>query len=439
MVLAALLESETMRYLRLLAWASLIIFGAQAAPTVIVGAKLIDGAGGPPIEDSFLVIENGKIVAVGPRARMNPPRDAVRVDAAGKVIIPGLIDAHAHYPGTLEEVKRYLLVQLKWGITTTRSTGTDSPENVALLHQARDGKFLAPRVYTSGLGFSHPQGAPAVTAKLHRPANVDEARTAVHTLANQKVDFIKVWVEGGDGSTPRLSPQIRAAIVDEARKYKIPVLTHVTAIEDLRQMAEIGVTDIMHTPRDATATPELVAWAKQKGLSFTPTFANSESGWHYFEHPDLLQDPLLRGAFHAKGWARVNDAALRQQQLASPTLADRKQRVREAQRFIKGMFDGGVRIICGSDTGAELSPNPYGAATHREIAMLVEAGLTPLQAIRAATLDSARVLSRTENPDYGLLAPGKAADLVILDADPTIAIGNLHRIYKVMRGGEWVN
>ena len=416
-----------------------LLDAAAASPvTVLLGAKLIDGAGGPPIEDSIIIVENGRIRAAGPRAKVPVPKDSTRIDAAGKVIIPGLIDTHCHYWASLDEVKKFLLVQLRWGITTTRSVGTDSPEAVAMLHEARDGKFLAPRVYTSGYGFSHPKGSPGFTVPINRPANEEEARAAVRTLATQKVDFIKIWVEGGNGSTPKITPRIRAAIVDEARKHRIPIVVHVTAIEDLRQLADLGVTDMLHTPRDAKATPELIAYAKSKGLSFAPTFANSESGWHYYENPKLLEDPMLQGAFHPKGWERVNDPAVRAKQLAGGNLAERKENVKEAYRFIKAMSDAGVRIICGSDTGAELSPVPYGGATHREIEMLVEGGLTPMAAIRAATLDSARVLTRTANPEYGSIVAGKAADLVLLDADPTVDIRNLHRIHKVMRAGEWV-
>jgi imidazolonepropionase-like amidohydrolase len=193
---------------------------------------------------------------------------------------------------------------------------------------------------------------------------------------------------------------------------------------------------MMHTPADATATPELVAYAKSKGLSFTPTLANMESSFHYYEKPELLKDPLIQGAFYPSGWARVNDSAVRQKQLAT-NLEQRKERIKAAYRFIKAMSDAGVRIATGSDTGAELSPVPFGAATHREIEMLVEAGLTPLAALKAATLDAARVLTRAENPDYGSLRAGKTADLVILDADPTVDIRNLHRIHKVMRAGQW--
>jgi len=410
---------------------------AAATATVLLGARLIDGAGGPAIEDSIVVVENGRIRAAGPRAKVPVPKDSTRIDVAGKVIIPGLIDTHCHYWASIDDVKKFLLVQLRWGITTTRSVGTDSPEAVAMLHEARDGKFLAPRVYTSGYGFSAPKGSPGFDVPINRPATEEEARTNVRTLAAQKVDFIKIWIEGGNGSTPKITPQIRAAIVDEARKHRIPIVVHVTAIEDLRQLADLGVTDLLHTPRDATATPDLIAYAKSKGLSFAPTFANSESGWHYFENPKLLEDPMLKGAFHPKGWARVNDPAAREKALAG-NLSQRKERIKEAYRFIKAMSDGGVRIISGSDTGAELAPVPYGGATHREIEMLVEAGLTPMAAIRAATLDSARVLTRTANPEYGSIVAGKAADLVLLDADPSVDIRNLHRIHKVMRGGQWV-
>jgi len=405
-------------------------------PTSIVGAKLIDGAGGAPVENSVVIIENGRIRAAGPRAQVTIPANSVRVDGAGKVIIPGLIDAHCHYAAPLGDIRKYYSVLLRWGVTTIRNAGTDSPDAVATMHDFRDGKLPGPRVYTSGYGFSHPQGAPGVSARINRPATPEEARTAVRALAAQKVDFIKIWVEGGGGRTPKIAPEIRAAIVNEAGKHKIPIVAHVTALEDLRQLGDLGVTDMLHTPGDATATPELIAYAKSKGLSFTPTLANMESGFRYYENPELLKNPMILGAFYPSGWARVTDAALREKQLATDR-EQRKERIRAAYRFIKAMSDAGVRVVTGSDTGAELSPVPFGAATHREIEMLVEAGLTPFAAIKAATLDAARMLTRSANPNYGSVRAGKVADLVILDLDPTADIRNLHRVHKVMRAGQW--
>jgi imidazolonepropionase-like amidohydrolase len=98
-----------------------------------------------------------------------------------------------------------------------------------------------------------------------------------------------------------------------------------------------------------------------------------------------------------------------------------------------------VRIVTGTDCGAEASQiTPFGHATHREIQMFVEAGMPPLAALRAATLDAARVITRSEDPEYGAIRPGKAADLVLLDADPTVDINNTIKISRVMRGGFWV-
>src|SRR5262249_50273410 len=158
----------------------------------------------------------------------------------------------------------------------------------------------------------------------------------------------------------------------------------------------------------------------------------AESAWHFAENPKLLEDPLVKAGFYPKGWARVNDLDLRAKTLADPGLAQRKEGVRKGMRFIKIMSDAGVRIATGTDTGAELSPVPFGSWTHGEVEILVEAGLTPLAAIRAATLDAARVLTRSNDPEYGSIAAGKIADLLLVDGDPAADIRNLHKISKVM-------
>jgi imidazolonepropionase-like amidohydrolase len=134
------------------------------------------------------------------------------------------------------------------------------------------------------------------------------------------------------------------------------------------------------------------------------------------------------------------DSQRRTETLSAPDLADRKRRMREqAYPFIKAMSEASVPVVTGTDCGAEASQvTPFGHATHREIQMFVEAGMPPLAAIRAATLDAARVLTRSDDPDYGSIRAGKAADLVLLDADPVVDINNSIRINRVMRAGRWV-
>ena len=193
-------------------------------------------------------------------------------------------------------------------------------------------------------------------------------------------------------------------------------------------------------PIDQPVTPELVAYAKGKKLTFAPTLANIESRWFYYEHPDILSMPMLQDALYPRGRQMLADAARKEQTLSAPDLAQRKARMREqTYPFIKAMSDAGVRVVTGTDCGAEASQvTPFGHATHREVQMFVEAGMSPLAAIRAATLDAARVITRSEDPEYGSIRAGKVADLLLLDADPLVDMNNTIKINNVMRAGRWI-
>jgi imidazolonepropionase-like amidohydrolase len=186
--------------------------------------------------------------------------------------------------------------------------------------------------------------------------------------------------------------------------------------------------------------PEFIAYAKSKNLSFAPTLGQGQSRWFYYEHPEFLtMDPKLDG-FYARGRAMLNDPARKKEIIGAPDFAEVKQRFKDNNYpFIKMMSDAGIRVVTGTDCGAEASQTtPVGHTTHREVAMFVEAGMTPSTALRAATLDAARVLERTEDPAYGSIRAGKIADLVVLNADPVADINNTIKIDRVMRAGKWV-
>src|SRR2546426_1953742 len=170
--------------------------GAAGPVTAIVGAKLIDGTGGPAVDNAVVIVNGDRITAAGPRARVQVPQGATVVDAAGKFLIPGLVDAHYHLNQPPEEMKRLFLVALHWGVTTFRVTGNDKREAVSIYHQVKKGEIPGPRVYTAGQGFS-PSG-PYEGAPGFRPKTPGEARANVQGLKKQGVDFVQLWMTGGN-------------------------------------------------------------------------------------------------------------------------------------------------------------------------------------------------------------------------------------------------
>src|SRR6266850_5958520 len=290
---------------------------SPAVPTAIVGARLIDGAGTAPTDDSVVIVEGDRIRAAGPRARVQVPRGAALVRANGQILMPGLVDVHCHINQPAEEMKRYWIAQLRWGVTTMRSAGNDKPETVPLFRQTRvnnGSAFFAPRAYTAGQGFN--VSGPYPGAPTFKPTTPDEARANVRSLKTQQVDFIKIWM-----TNPKFPPDVITAIVDEGKKQGIPIVSHVTDVESLHQLADLGVTDFLHNPIDQPVTPELVAYATSKKLTFAPTLANIESRWFYYEHPEILRMPTLQDALYPRGRQMLADADRKAQTLSAADFA----------------------------------------------------------------------------------------------------------------------
>ena len=406
--------------------------GTATPVTAIVGARLVDGTGGAAVENSAIVVSGGRISAAGPRAGVKIPPGATLFDATGKTVIPGLIDVHCHLNQPADVMRRLLPVALNWGVTTIRMVGNDKPEIMHVYTEAREGKFPSPRVYSAGQGFN--LTGPYPGAPTLKPATPEEARAGVQAHKKLNVDFIKIWM-GDKGFTP----EVVAAIVDEAKKQGIPIVAHIGNAGHVRQLAELGVTDFLHEARDGM-NAEFIAYAKAKNLSFAPTLGQGESRWFYYEHPEFLKMAPKFDGFYTRGRAMLEDAARKDQIVGAPDFAETKQRFKDNNYpFIKMMSDAGVRLVTGTDCGAEASQTtPVGPTTHREVAMFVEAGVAPLAALRAATLDAARVLERTDDPSYGSIRAGKIADLVVLNGDPLADINNTIKIDRVMKAGIWV-
>ena len=420
---------------------------AEPGALAIVGAQLIDGAGGAPIADSVIVIREGRIVAAGPRETTETPEGAEVVDAAGKTIIPGLVDMHAHYGGDLAAAERAMRTQLYYGVTAARSIGADDAEKVALMLEANAGRPDTPRMFTAGRGFTHPNGFNSGVGP--QPTTEEEAREMVRALAGQGVHFVKMWVNEMAEPGLKITPEIRTAIVEEAIANGLVPVAHIDEEADGRQLIEAGLSDFLHSTvltfgpgsgapmDDPEPSAEFIRMCLDNDVSFTPTLSIVQNNWHFAEHPELLEDPDLRAAMNPQALEQWSDPEARAAVVEAPNFEDRKAAFRQLQGFVKTMHDAGVRVALGTDSGTRNVPMGWG--THHELELYVEAGLTPMQAIVAATATSASVTPPVGEAEFGTLEAGKIADLVVLDADPLEDIGNTLAIDRVMKGGEWVD
>ena len=420
-----------------------------AGAVALVGAQLIDATGAPPVADSVVVVRDGRIESAGARDTTPVPEGAETVDLSGKTIIPGLVNLHVHYREGPEELERQFRSQLHYGVTTARSIGSDTPERVAYLLGAA-GRSDAPRTYTAGMGFSYPGGFNA--AGRNAPTTEEEARALVRDQVALGVHFIKMWVNAVAEPGLKIPPEIRAAIIDEAVANGAIPVAHIDDEADGRQLVEAGLRDFLHSTvltfgpgagvpvDDPEPSAEFIQMCLDNGVYFTPTLSIVQNRWHFAENPELLDDPELRAAFemyNPDALARLDDPDVRAEIVDDPGFEDRKAAFRQVQDFVKTMHDAGVAVALGNDAG---TPNvPFGWGMHHEMALYVEAGLTPMDAIVAATATGAGRMPPVGEADFGTLEAGKAADLVVLNADPLADIRNTLDIDRVMRLGEWVD
>jgi len=420
---------------------------AAAQTTLYEGASLIRGDGTPAIEDSAFIVQNGTITRVGRAEDVKAPAGATRIDLTGKTVMPTLIDIHTHtgfQKGATYVPQNYgrdtivadLNRALYFGVSTVVSEGID-PGDAAF--RIRDdqaaGRLVGARLFTAGRGMGAPNAGPgADTYKgiAYDITTEEEGRRAVRELAARKVDFIKIWVDDRNGRAPELSPPLYRAIIDEAHKHSVRVNAHVFYLADAKGLVAAGIDGFTQLVRDKDMDDELVQAIVKGRVVIMPTLQNAERGRNTDPPPTLaawLNGPA-RDAIEPDLVAKIL-AGYSGRTAAQASAA--RERYAILQRSLKKLTDAGARIVLGGDTG--LQDDPFGFAEHRELELMVEAGMTPMQAIVAATSRGADYL-RLRNT--GILAPGKQADFIVLNANPLDDITNTRRIAQVFVRGRAV-
>jgi Amidohydrolase family len=431
---------------------------------VIANVTIIDMTGAPPKADQVVLIEGGRITQIGKAAKTRIPEQAQIIDGQGKFLIPSFWDMHVHF----FDSERTLPLFVANGVLGVRELGGPMDDVLRWRAEAAAGKIVSPRIVTAGriLDGDPPASRPEYTDVAKTP---DDGRKAVRKLKARGVDLIKVY--------DKLTRDTYFAIADEAKRLRLPFAGHTPTEITTLEASNAGQRTIEHlgkTLEDSSADPQRVRTAQSEKIppndffAFTTrigryydailaTYSEKKAGELFarFRRNKTWQVPTLvtkygrtyideldargdvRGKYLPKAdvdYWKPSVGFFSRYRTPSYITAQKAYFQKELQ-LVGDMNRAGVSILAGSDsTAAYVIP---GFSLHDELALLVSAGLTPMQALRTATRNPAEYLG--ELRQHGTVEKGKAADLILLDADPIADIKNTTRINAVIQRGRFLS
>jgi len=404
---------------------------ATAQTTALVGARVIDGRG-QVIERGTVVVTNGKITAVGPAASTTVPPGAQRIESAGMTIMPGLVNAHGHLTGavgmrndpggyTRENLLRQLKTYAQYGITTVFSLGDDQAEAFQIRSEQATGAFDGARLFVAG---------PVIAG-----ATADAARQMTDKVAAMRPDLLKIRIDDNLGSSRKMPEEAWRATVARAAELKLPIATHIFYLADAKAALIAGAGIVAHSVRDVPVDAEFVRELKARNGCYTPTLMREVSTFVYGSTPSWARDPFFLKGAGAAAADELSDPA-RHAQVQGTAAYKQGLRYKEglevATRNLKTLSDAGVRIALGTDSGP--AGRWQGFFEHLELEMMVDAGMTPMQVIVAATGAAAECHGKAGQ--FGTIQPGASADLLVLAANPLDNIRNTRQIKTIWIAGK---
>ena len=429
-----------------LSLAALLPAALSAETKLLENFTLIDGEGGPAVPNAALLVVDGRITYAGPKSGVKAPAGAERTDLTGKFVMPGIINLHGHLGNTtglvqdpknftLDNLNKQLATYARFGVTTVVTMGSEQELIFDARTRQRSGRDAHTRIFTAYRGFTGAGGYPTKAPGMHgvpfevsTPAQVEEA---LNVLAMKKVDLVKIWVDDHLGKEPKISMDLCKAIIAGARKRGLPVAAHVFYLDDAKQMVAAGLHGVAHSVRDKLVDDEYIQLMKKHGAFQIATLTREASMFAYGQNAAFLKDPLLAQAVDAETLKTIRSPAYQKKQ------ADDKEThlwpgfLKNAQANLKKLYDSGVKVGFGTDTGP---PSRFsGYFEHWEMELMAEAGLTPAQIIQTFSKNAAEYLGKSK--EMGTLTKGHWADLVVLGKNPLADIKNARTIETVWIAG----
>ena len=407
--------------------------GAAAEPVhAFTDAVLIDGTGAPPLEPATLIVRGERIEAVGRTGRVSIPAGALISDLHGRTLMPGIADMHVHLIGGWDGeavdmlgYHRYMNALVYSGVTTVLDTGNVQPYIVQLRAEVAAGRLLGPRIYCVGPLID---GAdPAWPPLSYAVSSVGQVAPVVKALKRDNVDLIKGYVG--------LSHEVLERLVQEGHKVSLRVIVDQWQRNGSPDLVEDGIYGFAHLPTRLLSAHD-VEFMKSHGTVFISTLSVYESqSRRRLAELSFLQDPLIRDTSPP---AFLD--ALRAEAARSLSADERARALRwvgllhNAMANARALVRAGVLVTAGTD--APYPGDAQGEGVHHELELLVEAGLTPLEAISMATRNAARFIGAT---DWGTLTPGKLANVLVIDGRPDRHIRDTHKVTAVMLRGRMID
>jgi len=393
-----------------------------------VGARIIDGTGAAAVENGVLVVRDGRIEAVGASDSVNVPADAEQIDVSGRTIMPGMVNAHGHVNNiqgltavdySEAQVESQLGLYARYGVTTVFSLGGDGPESMTVRDRQDSADLEQARIYVAGDIVTGP--------------SPEEAREQVAAVAASGANVVKIRVDDNLGSSTKMTQETYQAVIEAAHEHGLKLTAHMYYLEDAKGLLEAGADLLAHSVRDVEVDDELVTLLRDTGVCYCPTLMREVSTFVYESRPDWFDDEFFSKEVDPAVIAAL-DSEARREQSSSPGAQTYKAQLEVAKANLKTLSDAGIPIAMGTDTGPAARFQGY--FEHGELALMVEAGLTPMQAIVASTSSAAQCME--VDADLGSLVAGKWADFLVLGANPLDDIANTKTLETVYIAGNVV-
>jgi imidazolonepropionase-like amidohydrolase len=377
--------------------------------TAFTGARVIAGDGGAAIDNAVMLVRDGELVAVGAAGAVDLPQDALRVDLTGKTVMPAIVDAHTHLSRERGALVADLERRAYFGVGAALSLGQDDGDlPYAMRRETLPGAAL---YRTAGRGITSPE--PGRTDIPYWVTNADEARAAVREQAALGIDIVKIWVDDRNDRYEKLPADIYTAVIDEAHRQNLRVTAHIFDLADAKSLLRAGIDAFAHGIRDVDIDEEVIGLFRERpNVVVVPNLPDRgvAADWSW-----------LRGQIPEAQWQQLQDAAVdRPEAQAAFGLQARN---------LDRLAAEGVRIALGTDGNVPWGP-------HLEMADMVAAGMTPGEAIVAATRNAAALVGIDNT---GTISAGMSADFIVLDANPLDDIANTRRIDSVYLRGAAVD